>query len=108
MRAPRSTLSRGEAAGVALFAALAAVLPLLAGAQAREDGRQAYVFAPWLDAPAVLTRLAAADLGLVRFGRVPFVVVAERLGDTATRPPGALFRLDPAGAIGCWLSDRTT
>ncbi|MGE3987373.1 hypothetical protein [Pseudorhodoplanes sp.] len=96
-----------DGAMIALLLAASLVLPVGTSLSARgSEGSRvvAVLFAPWVDAAGAMQRVADAGARIVRFGALPFIVVAEA-GDAefsdriAAR--GAWMTLDPRVIAAC-------
>jgi hypothetical protein len=97
--------------GTILALLLAASVLLHAGIVAKPSEPQpgtnralAVLFAPWTDAGEAMRRVADSGARIVRFGAVPFIVIAEPdRPDFASRVAqrGALITLDPRVLAAC-------
>jgi len=68
------------------------------------------VFAPWVSAEAAMGRVAQAGARVVRFGALPFIVIAEpEHADFGARisSAGAILTLDPNAIAACLGGRRT-
>ena len=80
---------------------------VLAAAPRQPGAQVAVVFPPWMSSATAVARATAAGATLVRFGRVPFVLIIRPTNTSSIAVAsrfGAWLVIDAANVLGCSLA----